>query len=267
MKTKSILTTLLLLSLLTAKIFSQQADISKILFEAKQTSDKALLSYDAALFMESNAACERVLSVQPDNQFATYLLAYNYYRMQTVSMKDNDRSKVELYFNKAKECCDKLTNSEEYDSEAKTLLAAVYMMKLAINQSDAPAISMTISSLLEQASFREFANPRTLLIRGIMALNTPPVFGGSVDAAMEYFNKAEVIFQNSKSPDELKPNWGYLETLAYKGQALTKKGMVQEAKSAYNKVLEIEPNFGWVKYVLLPQLEKQVAEKESTTTK
>ena len=126
---------------------------------------------------------------------------------------------------------------------------------------------MKINSLLEEVSAKKFGNPRTLLIRGMMAYNTPPMFGGSVDKSIEYFTKAELIFQNSKSSDELKPDWGYLETLAWKGQALAEKGMVQDAKSAYENALAIEPNFGWVKFRLLPQLEKQIAEKDSTIAK
>ena len=56
---------------------------------------------------------------------------------------------------------------------------------------------------------------------------------------------------------EFNPEWGYLETLAWTGQVYAKLGNVDTARFYYTKVLTIEPEYGWVKYVLLPTLDKQ----------
>jgi uncharacterized protein (DUF2141 family) len=64
-------------------------------------------------------------------------------------------------------------------------------------------------------------------------------------------------------------DWGYVETLAWKGQALTQKKEYRLAKKTYSQALEVEPEFGWVKYNLLPQLEKMMikpAQKIDTKT-
>jgi len=52
-------------------------------------------------------------------------------------------------------------------------------------------------------------------------------------------------------------DWGYLETLAWEGQSLQRLKKYSEAESVYKKSLKIEPEFKWVKYVLLANLQKQ----------
>jgi cytochrome c-type biogenesis protein CcmH/NrfG len=46
----------------------------------------------------------------------------------------------------------------------------------------------------------------------------------------------------------------YLDTMAFLGQAWAKKGDRAKAIAAYENALKAEPNFSWVKYVLLPKV-------------
>jgi Flp pilus assembly protein TadD len=51
-------------------------------------------------------------------------------------------------------------------------------------------------------------------------------------------------------------HWGHGESLVWLGIAKQKSGDAAGARTAWKKALELEPNYGWVKYVLLPSLEK-----------
>jgi len=54
--------------------------------------------------------------------------------------------------------------------------------------------------------------------------------------------------------DPLQPDWGHDEVYAWIGMAHNDVEAYELAREAYEKALAINPDFGWVKYVLLPQL-------------
>jgi tetratricopeptide (TPR) repeat protein len=94
-------------------------------------------------------------------------------------------------------------------------------------------------------------NPRVWLIRGQGALFTPEQFGGGVKNAEAYLKKAELLFATDH-PIAPAPSWGRAELYAWLGQVYQKQNRPADAVLAYNKALEIDPSFRWVKYVLLP---------------
>ena len=56
--------------------------------------------------------------------------------------------------------------------------------------------------------------------------------------------------------DNVSNDWLYLDTYAWLGIALNKQGQKEKAKEVFEEVLIIEPDFSWVKYSLLPGLDK-----------
>jgi hypothetical protein len=54
---------------------------------------------------------------------------------------------------------------------------------------------------------------------------------------------------------------GYLEALTWMGRSQEKLENFDAALFSYRKVLSVEPDFGWVKYSLLPKLEEKLAKK------
>jgi len=224
-----------------------------LLQKAKELSKEGFIQYNLQLLHQSAGLCERVLSAEPNNAEAKYYLGYNQYRILTISMGNSSKSEIKNYSDSAVENLKAISNIKSYKSEARTLLAAVYMMKLAEDQSEAPIISRKIYSLLAQAKAYNNSNPRIYLIKGTMLYNTPKMFGGSTKKAIANFDKAIHLFK-TKTNNPI--NWGYLETLAWKGQALTRLKKYADAETVYNNALQTEKNFGWVKYKLLPALLK-----------
>ena len=60
--------------------------------------------------------------------------------------------------------------------------------------------------------------------------------------------------------DPLQPVWGHDEVYAWIGLAHLDRDERGRARAALEKALEIEPEFGWVRYVLLPGMEPAAAE-------
>jgi len=55
-----------------------------------------------------------------------------------------------------------------------------------------------------------------------------------------------------------KINWGYLDALAWLGKTYARLDDFESAISTYNKALQIEPEFSWVKNGLLPAVEEKL---------
>ena len=77
------------------------------------------------------------------------------------------------------------------------------------------------------------------------------MWGGDLDEAIAAYEKAIQLYESN--PAALQFNWMYLDTMAFLGQALAKKGQSEKAIAIYEKALKAEPEFGWVKFVLLPK--------------
>ena len=56
--------------------------------------------------------------------------------------------------------------------------------------------------------------------------------------------------------DPLQPGWGHSNVYAWLGKAHVDRGNLTEARQAYERALQLEPEFAWVKYDLMPALER-----------
>ncbi|WP_321346312.1 hypothetical protein [uncultured Draconibacterium sp.] len=87
----------------------------------------------------------------------------------------------------------------------------------------------------------------------------PAVFGGSKEVAIEHFLLA--IEQMEASPEEIKSDWNYLSLLSLTGQSYVELNEYGKAQVIYEKALEFEPNFKWIKDELYPDLKTKLTEE------
>lgn len=216
----------------------------------KSDSEKAYLEYDQNLMMQNIAICERLLSQQPENEYVVYYSILNRYRLVNFAMSykniDMQKNQSDKLFDEIK----LLENSNELKAEVNVLEAATLMINLSSNMSDAPATAAKIHQLLAEAEAIDKDNPRIYLIKGIMTLNTPPQFGGSVEGALKLFEKAQKLYADNSTDEKI--SWGFYESKAWNGLALQKKNLHNEAINIYKSVLKEKPEYKWVKYQLLP---------------
>jgi tetratricopeptide (TPR) repeat protein len=216
---------------------------------------------NTAKYLESRKIFEQAARENPKDSLAQYYMAYTEYLLIIFSINNGNSDFFETYYDSTVAHLNQLIKLKSLESEVKTLLAAIYMMKINKSPIEAPFLSGKINGLLNEALILDINNPRSYYLLGIMKFKTPAFFGGSIEESIKYLKKAISIYENEENVDSLKPDWGYLESLAWMGQVFKEKEQYEDAEFMYKKVLEINPDYGWVKYKLLPDLEKSKNKK------
>jgi Flp pilus assembly protein TadD len=111
------------------------------------------------------------------------------------------------------------------------------------------------SRSLDRAAKAEPANPRVLLLQGVSAYNTPAMFGGDLGDAERLLRRSLEVLSREPA-DKPWPNWGRFDAHVWLGQTLLKKGDKAGARAEYDKALAIAPDSGWLRYALIPALDR-----------
>jgi len=250
-------------AILTATVSALGAQASPSLTGTAKWADSASREIEAAnatgdLARLENAAAllDRALTVTPNDHLLLYYRSVALYRMggQYTGRKRNDDAK------KALEEADRLLEQVEKKAPTADVLALRGgVIGQLIGLSGNPLAGMTMgpkaSGLVDRAMELEPTNPRVWLIRGMSAMFTPKMFGGGTDKAARDLRKAIELFQ-AEHPVAPAPSWGHPDAYIWLGQALQKDDKIDEARAAYQKALELQPENMWVQQVLLPSLSK-----------
>jgi tetratricopeptide (TPR) repeat protein len=133
--------------------------------------------------------------------------------------------------------------------------SAFYGFRIGLNKLQAPFIGPKSVECSKLAMIQDDKNPYGYIQFGNSEYYMPAMFGGSKKVALEYYEKAVKIMESNK--EQVKDDWNYLGLLAIVAQAYTELNYFKSAKLIYEKILQIEPNFLWVKNELYPELLKK----------
>jgi tetratricopeptide (TPR) repeat protein len=207
----------------------------------------------------TNAAAmvDRVLTVTPNDPLLLYYRSLALYRTASLytGQKKNDEAKRAL--DEADMLLEQAT-AKSPTADALALRSSVIGMMIGLSGN--PLSGMTLgpksTGLLDRAKELEPKNPRVWLVSGMSNMFTPKMFGGGTDKAEQDLRKALTLFETDQ-PVPPAPSWGRADAYIWLGQALQKNDKPDEARTAYQKALELQPKNGWVLYVLLPSLDGQ----------
>jgi tetratricopeptide (TPR) repeat protein len=258
---RTLLFVLLTLAVLSTKAFSQNLNINDLLKDGKEITYKALITYDKELLVKAKSIFELIIKTDSSNAAARYNLTYTEYKLIEMGLQIKGDSLFDENYKSALDNADKLISMKKYLSEANSVLAAIYMMKIANSSMSAVTLIPKMYKLLDEAEAINPLNPTSYIVRGEMKYNTPGAFGGSFEQAAKSFNKAVLIFEQSPDSEVVNVKWGYLEALAWLGRSLEKMNNFDAARFTFQKAITVEPNYGWVKYVLMPELERTANNK------
>jgi tetratricopeptide (TPR) repeat protein len=105
-------------------------------------------------------------------------------------------------------------------------------------------------------------NPRVRFAEGMNTLHKPAFVGGSAEKALATFRKSIQSFDAERPADPTAPDWGHDDAYLWAGRTAMKLEDYETARTYFAKTLEINPNHGWARYVLLPEAEKAIAKRQ-----
>ena len=211
---------------------------------------EAVIAGDSEHLTEAVTLARRAATALPENGLLHHYLGYALYRLATLRFEaDPDGALVIL-----SESESALRRSIELEPipESHALMSSVLGRQIV---SDATAMSLSMRAGAEMRRAVEMGprNPRVKVLEGISAFHTPSMYGGGHDIALDRFLAAAALFEED-APESLLPAWGRAEVYAWLGQTYVALRMPEEARAAYERALEIEPSYAWVRDTLLPAL-------------
>lgn len=245
---------LVLLSFAVA-ISAKAQSVEEAILSGKAMIDAALKQQISADLFKARAYFERMLASKQQEALVRYYLAYCDYRYVTAyARREKDsEEQSEKYLDDAVTHLGAALKLDEKFAEAHGLLASCYGQQISTNFLLGMTLGPKSNAAMSKALQLQPENPRLLMLDAISKHFTPAMFGGDKELALAGFKRSAEIFEKQTKTSTIQPDWGHAEAYAWIGVALLDQNKKAEAKTALERALVIDPEFGWVKYVLLPQ--------------
>ena len=155
----------------------------------------------------------------------------------------------------AEEHLETFMEHEPEQADALALMSGVMGFKISLSPIKGMILGSKSDKMMTKAMKLNSESATVQYQEGSSLFYTPAMFGGDQKKAIEHLELARQIHE--KSLDE--NNWEYLNTMATLGRCYQATGQLEKAKETYLAAMKAEPDFGWIKYQLMPNLEKQIA--------
>ena len=225
---------------------------SKWADSAAREIDAATDAGDLTRLRSARTLLDRALTAFPNDALLLHYKGYALHREASLQEGLGHRTDVEPLLDQARAVLEQSLAVKPMP-ETHALLSSVLGRSIGFHPIKAMLLGPESGSQMTSAIALDPKNPRVWLLRGIGAMFTPAQFGGGLPVAEEHLKKAAELFE-SDHPVAPAPSWGRAETYAWLGQIYQKQNKSAEAITAYNKALEIDPQFNWVRRVLLPSV-------------
>ncbi len=147
-----------------------------------------------------------------------------------------------------------LENAQFKLSYVQSYQGALNGLKIGLNPFSAIFLGPGIVSKAKQAIELDPNNPNAYILLGNSKYYMWAMLGGSKPEALKYYKKAEQIIE--QTTEGTIDNWNYLTLLTMIAYAYVEMGDYEEANNYYKKILNVEPNYQWIKEEVYPQFLK-----------
>ena len=229
-----------------------------LLVSGKQMLQAGENASDLDAMYAARATFERALADTSSTAWGHYYIALADYRIADLLLAAGEQNK-DAASEHLKTTVEHLKEAIQLDpqaAEAYSLLSSAYGRQIALNPVKSMVLGPRAGKAVQKALQIAPDNPRVVLSAAISDFNTPKMFGGSKEKGLQGFQRAAELFARQEPTGPIQPVWGHSRTYAWLGIAYQDRGELASARVAFEKALAIDPDFGWVKDVLLPELEK-----------
>lgn len=174
-----------------------------------------------------------------------YATAYSHYRLAIAANILGQRSTASAALDQAQALLEQALTADK-QAETLALLANVYGMQISFDTIKGATLGMKIAQLLDQAKVLEPSNPRVALVQAISAFNTPSLFGGGMDKAINLSTQA--IDYYAQPCNEI--CWGETEAYTWRGLAKQENGDLTGAIEDWQLAVSLDADYAWAKFLL-----------------
>lgn len=230
---------------------SIHADSTAAILEARTLLDGGSVRAHLPQIREALATLQELVRDDQGAAWARYHLGYAHHRMASLSHAQKQEASEHLHA--AVEVLKEAARLLPGSAEPRALLSTCYGMQIRYAPLKALWLGEWKGRTMAEAERLERENPRVTFLRALQRWTTPRLAGGDRDEALAGFERAVERFESWSEPEPLGPRWGHAQALAYHGMALLEMRDEERARDALRSALRVEPEYHWVKHVLLPK--------------
>lgn len=251
-----------ILLIITYSFCPAQNKTNEIILEIKNISADAYFKNDMEGYRQAIDKCEQLLKIDSSNNYAKYYLAYNQFNLVGVLVTDSTKkTEFEKTAMLAESYLQELSTDTILRAESFVVLEGLYTILLNVYPSKKKELMAKVGQCFVTALEADSANPRIYLHSGIFTFFTAKKTGRPVELAIRDYKKALSLFEKNETKNELLPDWGFVETLAFLGRAYEDIGKLDIAEKVYDTALQIRPDFVLINKVFYPLLKKKKGNK------
>ncbi|MCS6808135.1 MAG: hypothetical protein RML40_05830 [Bacteroidota bacterium] len=223
------------------------------LMKAKELAQKAAIAGDVT---KLNIALEHAEEAAKQSSHRANALYYCGFIRYHLCMLPSEKDARERHTDEGIAALEEAISLEPNFADAHALLGSLYGVKAGLGMINGIKYGSKSTSSMERALALVPNNPRVLILHGISLYYTPAMWGGNKEKALMVLQKAcELAEQGACIPEKpFSPDWGHAEAFAWKGAIFAGMGDSEYAKAAYERALQIAPDYAWVKHILVPKL-------------
>lgn len=238
----------------------QEVTSARAISEAKELIQQGFNHSSADKYEQAKNILCPFVSVGDHQELVQYYLGYIDYEM-AIDITGMDKEKSPVYLDSAVEHLKLAIEIDDSMAEAHALLAGCYGLQISF--SPISGIWRGPESASQRSTAKELSpeNPRVALLGALSTYNAPALFGGSKEEGLEGFKKAAELFDRWSPSDSLQPDWGKEQVYARIGVAYLDRNEKILARKAFEKALEIDPEYDWVRQVLMKKVTPDVGSK------
>jgi tetratricopeptide (TPR) repeat protein len=180
-------------------------------------------------------------------------LAEYYYGMvgYYIGMKRNDLAAPILA--KGNALIDGVLKEHPGNATALAFKGSLTAFKISLNRYKVMVLGRESLKWMEKSLASDPDNVQALFDRGNAYVHAPAIFGGDPEQGILMYRKAMSLIEKR---NQLTDNWLYLHLLVTTADACNRTGHPEKARPYYERALQVEPRFRFVRETLLPALNK-----------
>jgi len=234
----------------------QAQPVDSLIAKGKRLIDEGFDAGKVDKLRQAASLFERATKGDSHTALAHYYAGFAHKRIVEVAGQDDEDLALKQ-LNISIDHLEKAVEADDEFAEAHALLASVYGQKLGRKPQLGMELGPKTSKVMERAKKLAPDNPRVVMMQATSDLFAPKTWGGDPQKAIEGFRRATTLFDSYRPSGPLQPDWGHSESYAWLGIAYMKQDQYEQARTALAQALEINPDFNWVKHVLLPKAKKE----------